>query len=91
MTWKSGVTLVSFVAPKTLHGVAGGDFPLIHPRRGNSKLRRKRARNSFSKHRYLSAQMARYLRLAVGRTWHAAPKCCRARLASGLREKGAEI
>jgi threonine aldolase len=91
MTWKSGVDAVSFGGTK--NGLMGAEavifFDPAHA--WEFELRRKRGAHLFSKHRYLSAQMAGYLRddlwLTSARTANA--NC--ARLVAGLTDAGAEI
>jgi threonine aldolase len=62
MTWKAGVDAVSFGATK--NGVLGAEAVIFfNPAHAwEFELRRKRGAHLFSKHRYLSAQMAAYLR-----------------------------
>lgn len=89
MTWKAGVDAVSFGGTKNgLMGVEAVVF--FDPSHAwQFELRRKRGAHLFSKHRYLSAQMAGYLRddlwLDMARRANAA---C-ARLVDGLRDAGA--
>ncbi|MEO0764015.1 MAG: beta-eliminating lyase-related protein, partial [Pseudomonadota bacterium] len=61
MTWKAGVDAVSFGATK--NGCLGVEAAILfNPAKAREfELRRKRAAHLFSKHRYLSAQMAAYL------------------------------
>ena len=85
MTWKAGVDAVSFGATK--NGCIGVEavifFDPAHER--EFELRRKRGAHLFSKHRYLSAQMAAYLADDLWlRSARAANAAC-ARLAAGLR------
>ncbi|MDG2406714.1 MAG: beta-eliminating lyase-related protein, partial [Paracoccaceae bacterium] len=86
MTWKSGIDAVSFGGTKNgLMGVEAVIF--FDPKYAwEFELRRKRAAHLFSKHRYLSAQMAAYL---TDDLWldlaHRANANC-ARLADGLRQ-----
>lgn len=91
MTWKAGVDAVSFGGTKNgLMGVEAVIF--FDPKHAwEFELRRKRGAHLFSKHRYLSAQMAAYLQ---GELWldmarQANANC--ARLAAGLRAAGAEF
>ena len=91
MTWKSGVDAVSFGGTKNgLMGVEAVIFfdPAVA---WEFELRRKRGAHLFSKHRYLSAQMAGYLRddLWVTMARQANSSC--ARLVDGLRAAGGEI
>lgn len=61
MTWKAGVDVVSFGGTK--NGCMGVEAVVIFDaaRAWEFELRRKRAGHLFSKHRFLSAQMAAYL------------------------------
>ena len=92
MTWKAGIDAVSFGGTK--NGLLGVEavifFDPAHA--WQFELRRKRGAHLFSKHRYLSAQMAAYLEddlwLDMARQANAA---C-ARLAEGLRRvEGARL
>ncbi|MEQ6201691.1 beta-eliminating lyase-related protein [Sulfitobacter sp. HNIBRBA2951] len=91
MTWKSGVDVVSFGGTK--NGCMGVEAVIFFdPEKAwEFELRRKRAAHLFSKHRFLSAQMAGYLEedlwLDMARSANAA---C-ARLTQGLIDKGAEL
>jgi threonine aldolase len=91
MTWKSGVDVVSFGGTKNgLMGVEAVVF--FDPAKAwEFELRRKRGAHLFSKHRYLSAQMAAYLRddLWLSSAETANANC--ARLAAGLHDRGAEF
>jgi threonine aldolase len=84
MTWKAGVDAVSFGGTK--NGLLGVEAAVIFDpaKAWELELRRKRSAHLFSKHRYLSAQMAAYLEddlwLEMARLANAA---CR-RLAQGL-------
>lgn len=62
MTWKSGIDAVSFGATK--NGCAGVEAVIFFDPSvaWEFELRRKRGAHLFSKHRYLSAQMAGYLK-----------------------------
>ncbi|MDE3079576.1 MAG: low specificity L-threonine aldolase [Paracoccaceae bacterium] len=61
MTWKAGIDVLSFGGTK--NGLMGVEAVVIFDpaRAWEFELRRKRAGHLFSKHRYLSAQMAAYL------------------------------
>jgi threonine aldolase len=61
MTWKAGIDVVSFGGTK--NGCMGVEAVVIFDpaRAWEFELRRKRAGHLFSKHRFLSAQMAAYL------------------------------
>lgn len=91
MTWKSGVDAVSFGGTKNgLMGVEAVVF-FDEAKAWEFELRRKRGAHLFSKHRYLSAQMAAYLQDDLWlETAHQANANC-ARLAEGLRSKGASF
>lgn len=89
MTWKAGVDAVSFGGTKNgLMGVEAVVF-FDESKAWEFELRRKRGAHLFSKHRYLSAQMAAYLEddLWLKMARQANDNC--ARLAEGLRAKGA--
>ena len=89
MTWKAGVDAVSFGGTK--NGLMGAEAVIFfdESKAWEFELRRKRGAHLFSKHRYLSAQMAAYLRdelwLRLARQANA--NC--AHLADGLRASGA--
>jgi len=88
MTWRAGVDAVSFGGTKNgLMGVEAVVF--FDPAHGwEFELRRKRAAHLFSKHRYLAAQMAGYLRDDLWlRCARRANEAC-ARLVGGLRGTG---
>ncbi|QBF30895.1 low specificity L-threonine aldolase [Thalassococcus sp. S3] len=91
MTWRAGVDAVSFGGTKNgLMGVEAVIF--FDPSKAwEFELRRKRGAHLFSKHRYLSAQMAGYLKddlwLTLARQ---ANETC-AYLADGLRAAGADF
>ena len=61
MTWRAGIDILSFGGTK--NGLMGVEAVVIFDpaRAWQFELRRKRAGHLFSKHRYLSAQMAAYL------------------------------
>jgi len=91
MTWKSGVDVVSFGGTK--NGCMGVEAVVFFdPKKAwEFELRRKRGAHLFSKHRFLSAQMAGYL--ADG-AWLETAKMANANaahLAQGLRKAGAEL
>ena len=89
MTWKLGVDAVSFGGTK--NGCMGVEAVVFFDpaKAWEFELRRKRGAHLFSKHRYLSAQMAAYLRdglwLEAARKANAAA----ARLTAGLTDAGA--
>ncbi|MFK7752662.1 MAG: low specificity L-threonine aldolase [Sedimentitalea sp.] len=91
MTWRAGVDVVSFGGTK--NGLLGVEAVILFDptKSWEFELRRKRAAHLFSKHRYLSAQMAAYLRddLWLSMARQANDNC--ARLADGLRAAGAEF
>ncbi len=91
MTWKAGVDAVSFGGTKNgLLGVEAVVF--FDPKHAwEFELRRKRGAHLFSKHRYLSAQMAGYLREGLWLRSARQANDNAARLAEGLRAKGAEF
>ena len=85
MSWKSGVDCVSFGGTK--NGLMGAEAVIFFDpsHAWEFELRRKRGAHLFSKHRYLSAQMAGYLRNDLWlQTARDANASC-ARLAAGLR------
>ncbi|HIF78928.1 MAG TPA: low specificity L-threonine aldolase, partial [Sulfitobacter sp.] len=91
MTWRAGVDVVSFGGTK--NGLMGAEaVVLFDPAKAREfELRRKRGAHLFSKHRFLSAQMAGYL--ADG-AWLETAKTANANaahLAQGLRKAGAEF
>lgn len=91
MTWRAGVDAVSLGGTK--NGCMGVEavifFDPAHA--WEFELRRKRGAHLFSKHRYLSAQMAAYLRDDLWRDSARAANGKCARLAAGLRAAGAEF
>ncbi|WP_170365430.1 threonine aldolase family protein [Ruegeria arenilitoris] len=91
MTWKAGVDAVSFGGTK--NGLMGVEAVIFfdESKAWEFELRRKRGAHLFSKHRYLSAQMAAYLRddLWLRSARKANANC--ARLADGLRAAGAQF
>lgn len=91
MTWKSGVDVVSFGGTKNgLMGVEAVIF--FDPEHAwEFELRRKRSAHLPSKHRYLSAQMAAYLKDDLWLESAATANANCARLAAGLRDAGAEF
>ncbi|SPF79729.1 threonine aldolase family protein [Pseudoprimorskyibacter insulae] len=85
MTWKAGVDVVSFGGTKNgLMGVEAVIF--FNPDHAASfEHRRKRGGHLLSKHRYLSAQMAAYLRDDLWRDLAARANANMARVAGALR------
>jgi threonine aldolase len=91
MTWKSDVDVVSFGGTK--NGCMGVEAVIFFDpaKAWEFELRRKRGAHLFSKHRFLSAQMAGYLE---GETWLDIARTSNANahhLAKGLRAQGAEF
>ncbi len=84
MTWKAGIDLVSFGGTK--NGCMGVEAVVIFDpaRAWEFELRRKRAGHLFSKHRFLSAQMAAYLEDGLWLRLAAQANAMGARLAQGL-------
>ncbi|SMO64100.1 threonine aldolase family protein [Ruegeria faecimaris] len=91
MTWKAGVDAVSFGGTKNgLMGVEAVVF-FDESKAWEFELRRKRGAHLFSKHRYLSAQMAAYLQDDLWLTLARQANNNCARLTEGLRSKGASF
>ncbi|MEW2917459.1 beta-eliminating lyase-related protein [Ruegeria sp. ANG10] len=89
MTWKAGVDAVSFGGTKNgLMGVEAVVF-FDESKAWEFELRRKRGAHLFSKHRYLSAQMAAYLQDDLWLTLARKANANCTHLADGLRAKGA--
>ncbi|MEX0337551.1 MAG: low specificity L-threonine aldolase [Arenibacterium sp.] len=88
MTWKAGVDVVSFGGTKNgLMGVEAVVF--FDPAKAwEFELRRKRGAHLFSKHRYLSAQMAAYLRNDLWITMAESANAAARRLKEGLKAAG---
>lgn len=91
MTWKSGVDVVSFGGTK--NGCAGVEAVIFFDpsKAWEFELRRKRGAHLFSKHRYLSAQMAAYLTDDLWQDMARSANAACARLAAGLRANSAEF
>lgn len=91
MTWKSGVDVVSFGGTK--NGCMGVEAVVLFDadKAWEFELRRKRAAHLFSKHRYLSAQMAGYLENGLWLELAERANDNAARLAAGLRDAGADF
>jgi threonine aldolase len=91
MTWKSGVDVVSFGGTK--NGCMGVEAVVFFDpdKAWEFELRRKRGAHLFSKHRYLSAQMAGYLEDGLWTDMARQANANAARLADGLRAAGAEF
>lgn len=91
MTWKLGVEALSFGGTK--NGCMGVEaVVLFDPDKSwDFELRRKRGAHLFSKHRYLSAQMSAYLADGLWLELAEQANDNAARLAAGLRDKGAQF
>lgn len=89
MTWKLGVDVLSFGGTK--NGCMGVEAVVFFDpdKAWEFELRRKRAAHLFSKHRYLSAQMAGYLENGLWLELAERANDGAARLAAGLRDAGA--
>ncbi len=89
MTWKSGVDVVSFGGTK--NGCMGVEAVIFFdPEKAwEFELRRKRGAHLFSKHRYLSSQMAGYLADDLWLRMARQANDNAAHLADGLRKAGA--
>jgi threonine aldolase len=84
MTWRAGVDVLSFGGTK--NGCLGVEaVVMFDPAKAwEFELRRKRGGHLFSKHRYLSAQMAAYLRDGLWLRLAARANAAAARLSSGI-------
>ncbi|GGE17576.1 L-threonine aldolase [Primorskyibacter flagellatus] len=84
MTWRLGVDVLSFGGTK--NGCMGVEAVILFdPEKAwEFELRRKRGAHLFSKHRYLSAQMAAYLRDDLWRATARQANASMARLTEGL-------
>lgn len=84
MTWKAGIDLVSLGGTK--NGCMGVEAVVIFDpaKAWEFELRRKRGGHLFSKHRYLSAQMAAYLEGGLWLRLAAHANAMAARLADGM-------
>jgi threonine aldolase len=89
MTWKLGVDVVSFGGTK--NGCMGVEAVVFFDptKAWEFELRRKRGAHLFSKHRFLSAQMAGYLQDDLWRETARQANANAAYLAEGLRKAGA--
>ncbi len=89
MTWKTGIDAVSFGGTK--NGLMGVEAAVIFDpaKAWEFELRRKRGAHLFSKHRFLSAQMAAYLTDGLWLDMARAANAAAARLAEGLRANAA--
>ncbi len=86
MTWQAGIDVLTFGGTK--NGLLGVEaVVLFDPAKAwEFELRRKRGGHLFSKHRYLSAQMAAYLDGDLWMTLARRANSAATRLAAGLRE-----
>ena len=91
MTWKAGVDVVSFGGTK--NGCMGVEAVVFFDssKAWEFELRRKRGAHLFSKHRFLSAQMAGYLQDDLWMNIAAQANDNASYLADGLRKAGAEF
>jgi threonine aldolase len=91
MTWKAGVDVVSFGGTK--NGCMGVEAVVFFDpaKAWEFELRRKRGAHLFSKHRYLSAQMAGYMQDGLWCDTARQANDNAAYLAQGLRLAGAEF
>ncbi|MEL7100333.1 MAG: beta-eliminating lyase-related protein [Pseudomonadota bacterium] len=91
MTWKAGVDVVSFGGTK--NGCMGVEAVVFFDpdKAWEFELRRKRGAHLFSKHRYLSAQMAGYLQDDLWLDLAGRSNASAARLAEGMAAKGATL
>jgi threonine aldolase len=89
MTWKAGVDVVSFGGTK--NGCMGVEAVVFFDpaKAWEFELRRKRGAHLFSKHRYLSAQMAGYMQDDLWMTMAQQANDNAAHMAAGLRAAGA--
>ncbi|MCL4149140.1 UNVERIFIED_CONTAM: hypothetical protein GTU68_004364 [Idotea baltica] len=89
MTWKLGVDVVSFGGTK--NGCMGVEAVVFFDpaKAWEFELRRKRGAHLFSKHRFLSAQMAGYLADDLWKEMARSANAACARLAAGLKANGA--
>ena len=86
MSWKAGIDILSFGGTK--NGLLGVEAVIIFDakRSWEFELRRKRGGHLFSKHRFLSAQMAAYLDGGLWKKLAMRANTMAARLADGLRQ-----
>ena len=89
MTWKAGIDVVSFGGTK--NGCMGVEAVVFFDpaKAWEFELRRKRGADLFSKHRFLSAQMAGYMRDDLWMTMARQANDNAAHFAAGLRAAGA--
>ncbi|MDG1352215.1 MAG: beta-eliminating lyase-related protein [Sulfitobacter sp.] len=91
MTWKSGVDVVSFGGTKNGCMAVEAVIFFDPAKAWEFELRRKRGAHLFSKHRYLSAQMAGYLADDLWQDMARSANAACARLTAGLLANGAEM
>jgi threonine aldolase len=91
MTWRAGVDAVSFGGTKNGCGMVEAVVFFDPKHAWEFELRRKRGAHLFSKHRYLSGQMAGYLQDGLWLDLARKANAASARLADGLRGIGADI
>ncbi|MEL6520582.1 MAG: low specificity L-threonine aldolase [Pseudomonadota bacterium] len=86
MTWRAGIDAVSFGGTK--NGLIGAEAVILfNPEKAwEFELRRKRAGHLMSKHRYLSAQMAAYLKDDLWLQMAGSANTACARLTRGLKQ-----
>ena len=91
MTWKAGVDVVSFGGTK--NGCMGVEAVIFFDpaKAWEFELRRKRGAHLFSKHRYLSAQMAGYMKDGLWNELATQANANAAYLAEGLKKAGADF
>ena len=91
MTWKAGVDVVSFGGTK--NGCMGVEAVVFFDpaKAWEFELRRKRGAHLFSKHRYLSAQMAGYMQDGLWQQLATQANDNASYLAEGLKKAGAEF
>lgn len=91
MSWRAGVDVLCFGGTK--NGCLGVEAVVFFDpaKAWEFELRRKRGGHLFSKHRYLSAQMAAYITDDLWLRMARAANAKAARLADGLVAKGAEL
>ncbi|WP_299624745.1 low specificity L-threonine aldolase [uncultured Tateyamaria sp.] len=91
MTWRAGVDVLCLGGTK--NGCMGVEAVVFFDpdKVWEFELRRKRAAHLFSKHRYLSAQMAGYLENGLWLELAEQTNDAAARLAAGLRDAGADF
>lgn len=91
MTWKSGVNVVSFGGTKNGCMAVEAVVFFDSAKAWEFEKRRKRGAHLFSKHRYLSAQMAGYMQDDLWLTMAQSANANARHLADGLRAAGAQM